>query len=111
MTKKTIFVNEPLRYDGMTFYQTDWNIVNVQAILNNKKVLDIPLQEINVSNNSRFWIGSLGEKTKILIVNFHLSGKYHKTSPHSSPGQFLTFPAPFHIFSNVPKSICSISIF
>jgi cytochrome c biogenesis protein len=80
-SRKTIFVNEPLRYDGMTFYQTDWNILNVQAILNNKKVIDIPLQEINVSNNSRFWIGSLGEKTKILLVLQDLTGKYLLYTP------------------------------
>jgi cytochrome c biogenesis protein len=80
-SRKTIFVNEPLRYDGMTFYQTDWNIVNVQANLSNKKVIDIPLQEINVSNNSRFWIGSLGEKTKILIVIQDLTGKYLLYTP------------------------------
>ena len=81
-SKKTIFVNEPLRYDGMTFYQTDWSIVNLEVILNNVKTIEVPLQEINVSNNSRFWIASLGENSKILLVLQDLTGKYLLYNPN-----------------------------
>ena len=76
--EKTIFVNEPLRYSGVTFYQTDWSIVSLKFNLNNKENFEILLKEINGESNSRFWIGSLEyqDKNKILVVLQDLTGKY-----------------------------------
>jgi cytochrome c biogenesis protein len=77
-SKKTIFVNEPLRSEGITFYQTDWSVIKLRVKINDNSVNDIPLQEINTSNNSRFWIGSvnLNEKNRLLVVLQDLTGKY-----------------------------------
>ena len=76
--EKTIFVNEPLRYSGVTFYQTDWSIVSLKFTLNNKEDLEIILKEIGGESNSRFWIGSLEYEAKnnILVVLQDLTGKY-----------------------------------
>lgn len=76
--EKTIFVNEPLRYSGVTFYQTDWSIVSLKFNLNNRENFEILLREINGESNSRFWIGSLEyqAKNKILVVLQDLTGKY-----------------------------------
>ena len=76
--EKTIFVNEPLRYSGVTFYQTDWSIVSLKFTLNKKENVDIPLREIAGENTSRFWIGSLGygSDNKVLVVLQDLTGKY-----------------------------------
>jgi len=76
--EKTIFVNEPLRYSGVTFYQTDWSIVSLKFTLNNRENFEIFLREVNGESNSRFWIGSLESeaKSKILIVLQDLTGKY-----------------------------------
>jgi cytochrome c biogenesis protein len=76
--EKTIFVNEPLRYSGVTFYQTDWSIVSLKFNLNERENLEIPLKEIIGENSSRFWIGSLeyGAKNKVLVVLQDLTGKY-----------------------------------
>ncbi len=76
--EKTIFVNEPLRYSGVTFYQTDWSIVSLKFTLNNKEDLEIILKEIGGESNSRFWIGSLESKGdgKVLVVLQDLTGKY-----------------------------------
>jgi cytochrome c biogenesis protein len=76
--EKTIFVNEPLRYSGVTFYQTDWSIVNLKFTLNEEEYIDIPLREITGEGNSRFWIGSLdyGTKNKLILVLQDLTGKY-----------------------------------
>ena len=76
--EKTIFVNEPLRYSGVTFYQTDWSIVSLEFTLNSRENLEIILKEIGGESNSRFWIGSLeseGER-KVLVVLQDLTGKY-----------------------------------
>ena len=76
--EKTIFVNEPLRYSGVTFYQTDWSIVSLKFTLNKRESIDIPLREIAGENTSRFWIGSLGygSDNKVLVVLQDLTGKY-----------------------------------
>jgi len=76
--RKTIFVNEPLRYSGVTFYQTDWSIVSLEFTLNKRESVEIPLREISGESSSRFWIGSLeyGTKNKVLVVLQDLTGKY-----------------------------------
>ena len=76
--EKTIFVNEPLRYSGVTFYQTDWSIVSVNFTVNSRENLDIILKEIGGESNSRFWIGSLKSEgeNKVLIVLQDLTGRY-----------------------------------
>jgi cytochrome c biogenesis protein len=74
--RKTIFVNEPLKYDGITFYQTDWNIAAIKIVLNNNEKFQIPVQEIITENNARFWIGTLNEKNNIIVVLQDLTGKY-----------------------------------
>ena len=76
--EKTIFVNEPFRYSGVTFYQTDWSIVSLKFTLNNRENFEIFLREVNGESNSRFWIGSLESeaKSKILVVLQDLTGKY-----------------------------------
>lgn len=52
--RKTIHVNEPLRYRGVTLYQADWGIGAVQIKLNNSPVLQLPMQPLD-SSGSRFW--------------------------------------------------------
>jgi cytochrome c biogenesis protein len=76
--EKTIFVNEPLRYSGVTFYQTDWSIVSLKFTLNQRQNVETSLREIAGDNTSRFWIGSLvdGDKNKVLVVLQDLTGKY-----------------------------------
>jgi len=77
--KKTIFVNEPLRNEGITYYQTDWSVIKLKLTINNKNINNVPVQEINTGNNSRFWIGSISlgtEKNRLLIVLQDLTGKY-----------------------------------
>jgi cytochrome c biogenesis protein len=44
--RKTIHVNEPLRYRGVTLYQADWAISGVQLKLNNSPVLQFPMAKL-----------------------------------------------------------------
>jgi cytochrome c biogenesis protein len=74
-SRKTIFVNEPLRYDGITFYQTDWGIKSIQAIVNDSKKIEIFVKEINLPDKSRFWIGITPITDKLLLVVQDLTGK------------------------------------
>jgi cytochrome c biogenesis protein len=53
--RKTIFVNEPLRYRGVTFYQTDWGIAAIRIRINNSPTLQLPMAQLNTNGNGRLW--------------------------------------------------------
>jgi cytochrome c biogenesis protein len=73
-TRKTIFVNEPLKYNELTFYQTDWSI-GVVSFQSPSGAIDITLQQINSNNEiSKFWIGALNPKKEVLISLHDLTG-------------------------------------
>lgn len=52
---KTIFVNEPLRYRGVTFYQTDWGIAAIRIQLNKSPILQLPMAQLNTNGKGRIW--------------------------------------------------------
>ncbi|NER83581.1 MAG: cytochrome c biogenesis protein [Leptolyngbya sp. SIO1D8] len=52
---KTIHVNEPLRYKGVTLYQADWGIAGIKVQLNNSPVLAVPMEQLVTEGKSRLW--------------------------------------------------------
>jgi cytochrome c biogenesis protein len=113
-SEKTIFVNEPLRTEGITFYQTDWSIVKLKVKLNDLIKTDILLREISSENNSRFWIGSMNlrnDKDKIILVLQDLTGKYlvysseKKLLGESEVGHKISFKGTsFRVESIIPST-------
>ncbi|MBE9127774.1 MULTISPECIES: cytochrome c biogenesis protein [unclassified Coleofasciculus] len=53
--KQTIYVNKPLRYKGVTFYQTDWGIAGVQVQLNNSPIFQLPMAQLDTGGKGRIW--------------------------------------------------------
>lgn len=53
--RKTIHVNEPMRYKGVTLYQADWGIAGVKVRLNNSPVLKVPMGQLATEGTSRIW--------------------------------------------------------
>lgn len=53
--KQTIYVNKPLRYHGVTLYQTDWGISAVQVQLNKSPIFQIPMAQLDTKSNQRLW--------------------------------------------------------
>jgi cytochrome c biogenesis protein len=53
--RKTIYVNKPLRYKGVTFYQADWAIAAVRVRLNKSPILQIPMQQLDTNGAGRLW--------------------------------------------------------
>ncbi|BAY49236.1 ResB family protein [Scytonema sp. HK-05] len=53
--RKTIYVNSPLRYHGVTFYQTDWGISAVKVRVNNSPIFQLPMAQLNTNGNGRIW--------------------------------------------------------
>ncbi|BAZ32084.1 ResB family protein [Cylindrospermum sp. NIES-4074] len=52
---KKIFVNEPLRYNGVTFYQTDWGIAGVKVQFNNSPIFQLPMGQLDTKGKGRLW--------------------------------------------------------
>jgi cytochrome c biogenesis protein len=52
---KKIFVNEPLHYHGVTFYQTDWGIAAVRVQFNNSPIFQLPMAQLNTNGQGRIW--------------------------------------------------------
>ena len=69
LNSKTIYVNEPLRYKGIVFYQTDWGITSLTVSVDNDKVIEIPLTLVDTVSNNRFWIYNLSQLTSLGIEN------------------------------------------
>ncbi len=52
--RKTIWVNQPLRYKNVTLYQADWSVAAVKVRLNNSPVFDLPMAELK-TDGGRIW--------------------------------------------------------
>ena len=52
--RKTIHVNEPMRYKGITLYQADWSIAGIALKFNNSPVLNFPVGRLKIPNG-RLW--------------------------------------------------------
>ena len=72
LSSKTIYVNEPLRYKGIVFYQTDWGIANLTLNIDDEKNLDLPLSLVDTASNNRFWISNLSQLNYLGIENTFL---------------------------------------
>jgi len=70
---QTISVNNPLRYDNIDFYQSDWNLLGIRV----KKLNDIQTYEYPVfplNKNTKSWITWVNSITKIqllFLINFN----------------------------------------
>lgn len=78
---KTIYVNEPLRYRGITFYQTDWDILGLNLQVDGTYNLQMPLKLVTTSTGSRFWISflpldTISDSNRTLVILEDLTGKF-----------------------------------
>jgi len=77
--RKTISVNNPLIYKGVTFYQTDWGITGIRLkLLTKNKNLQLPVSKIATSSQ-KLWISwfplNSSEKTGIILLLNTARGK------------------------------------
>lgn len=52
--RKTIWVNQPLRYKNVTLYQADWSVAAVKVRMNNSPVFNLPMAELK-TDGGRVW--------------------------------------------------------
>ena len=96
----TIFVNSPMKYNGIDFYQTNWNLIGLRFNLINDELIQYPL--VNLSKNSnKIWLTWISTHTQInsgfTVLTDNLLGY---CSIYNNAGQFMgnlevneTFPA------------------
>jgi cytochrome c biogenesis protein len=65
LDRKTIYVNQPLRYRGVTFYQTDWGIAGVRVQINNSPIFQLPMAPLNTNGRGRLWGTWIPTKTDL----------------------------------------------
>ena len=87
--RKTIYVNYPLIYKGVYYYQTDWNLTGLRFQNLNNQIIDYPL--INILNNQdKVWLTWISNdqtlNNGIIIIIDSLEGY---CSVYNELGQFL----------------------
>lgn len=55
ITRKTVFVNSPIRYKGINYYQTDWNLVALRIQKNISLSFEYPLTSV-FNERSKVWL-------------------------------------------------------
>jgi cytochrome c biogenesis protein len=63
--RQTIHVNKPLRYRGVTFYQTDWTISAIRFHVNNSPILELPMAPLDAGGRGRVWGTWIPTKTDL----------------------------------------------
>jgi cytochrome c biogenesis protein len=78
LKRKTIFVNEPLLFDNLVLYQTDWDIVGIKLKISNNEIFQLPVKKIT-KGGRKFWFCSLpienNSNKKVSIVINDLNGQ------------------------------------
>ena len=87
--RKTSFVNTPFIYNGIYYYQTDWNLVGLRFQDLNQKLIEYPL--INVLNkNNKIWLTWVSNdstiNTGVIAIIDNLEGY---CSVYNDNGKFL----------------------
>jgi cytochrome c biogenesis protein len=88
LKRETIYVNHPLRYNGLTFYQTDWDVLGMRVKFENSATYQIPI--IKPTKNLWFsWIPNQEDNSFLsgyTISNPTIRGK---TIVYDTNGKFL----------------------
>ena len=53
--RQTVFVNSPLIFKGVNYYQTDWNLIGVRIKDNVSKVIEYPLIKV-LNDKDKIWL-------------------------------------------------------
>ena len=88
--RKVIYVNETLSFNGVTFYQTDWDILGLRLKLNNNINSQYRVSLIGNKKTNHLWrtfvTTNSGEKKDFLIILNDLTGN---VSIYNNRGQLI----------------------
>ena len=87
--RKTIYVNYPLIYKGIYYYQTDWNLIGLRFQNLNEQIIEYPLLNI-LKNQDKVWLTWISNDQNLkngnIIIIDNLEGY---CSIYNEIGQFL----------------------
>lgn len=107
--RKTIFVNSPIKHEGIDYYQTDWNLIGLRIQTKDQSTLQYPLISV-LNNRSKVWLTwiplDLDLKTGVAVLVDNLQGY---ASVYNETGLFLGNLELNEIFnSNIPITLTDI---
>ena len=87
--RKTIYVNYPLIYKGIYYYQTDWNLIGLRFQNSRNQIIEYPL--INILNNKdKVWLTWISNNQTLdngnIVIIDNLEGY---CSIYNEKGQFI----------------------
>lgn len=53
--RKTISVNDPLRFDGITIYQTDWSISALQVLKDDEGPFNLAMAPLTINGDKKLY--------------------------------------------------------
>lgn len=87
--QKTIFVNYPLLYKNIYYYQTDWNLLGLRFYNSKRELIEYPLT-ILPENQNKTWLtwvsNNNAPKQGLVVIVDNLEGYY---SVYNEKGEFL----------------------
>nr|YP_009312793.1 Cytochrome c biogenesis protein ccs1 [Helminthora furcellata]SCW21047.1 Cytochrome c biogenesis protein ccs1 [Helminthora furcellata]SCW23907.1 Cytochrome c biogenesis protein ccs1 [Helminthora furcellata] len=104
---KTIAVNEPLKFENLTIYQTDWKVNGLRIQLDSNKTIQIPVTE--VPNNKSYWFTSIIYQDNKRL-SFIISGLQDEIRCYDNEGQLIQSLrlAENYTIDSIPIQILSI---
>ena len=68
---QTIFVNSPMIYKGLYYYQTDWNLVALRIKMPNSQIFQYPLINLLDSKN-KIWVTWIPNNFTCYIISIQI---------------------------------------
>nr|YP_009237461.1 c-type cytochrome biogenensis protein [Wildemania schizophylla]AKS28508.1 c-type cytochrome biogenensis protein [Wildemania schizophylla] len=86
LKKSTISVNTPLRFHGLTIYQTDWDVIAIRIRIDYSGAVQIPLKKVILPNSNKIWVGLIAQ-SKERQLSVVLTDLQKKASIYNENGQ------------------------
>nr|WOA02391.1 c-type cytochrome biogenesis protein [Gloiopeltis furcata] len=108
LDQEKIYVNSPLKFHELTFYQTDWQINGLRIKINQQKCVQLKLVKTR-TGNTNIWIYNLpiGQNN---YISFVITNLRNKTLLYNNNGQFIKAISTNEIIRINNKSLCIMEI-
>jgi len=87
LKRKTISVNNPLKYDNITYYQTDWDIIGLRIKIDEKLTYQIPYLSTKTLQKE-IWFSWLPDSNGTSIIIDNIRGI---NAAYDQSGNFLSY--------------------
>ena len=90
LKRQTSFVNSPVVYNNIYFYQTDWNLIGLRIKYSTNETVQYPLFNNNLNNNTKIWLTWVSNTNDSNIGNIAIIDNLEGyCSLYNNKGKFL----------------------